>query len=48
MAATVPSIRGASGAQPPEVLLELLREAWPEQPAVQVVADGASCGPDGC
>ncbi len=39
---------GASGAQPPEVLLELLRQAWPEQPAVQVVADGATCGSDGC
>jgi predicted DsbA family dithiol-disulfide isomerase len=39
---------GASGAQPPNVLLELLRQAWPQEPAVQVVADGASCGPDGC
>jgi predicted DsbA family dithiol-disulfide isomerase len=35
---------GASGAQPPEVLLELLRQAQP----VEVVADGATCGPDGC
>jgi predicted DsbA family dithiol-disulfide isomerase len=39
---------GASGAQPPAVLLELLREAWPQQAAVQVVADGESCGVDGC
>jgi predicted DsbA family dithiol-disulfide isomerase len=39
---------GASGAQPPVVLLELLREAWPQQAAVQVVADGESCGVDGC
>jgi predicted DsbA family dithiol-disulfide isomerase len=36
---------GASGAQPPEALLELLRQA---QPAVEVLADGATCGPDGC
>jgi len=39
---------GASGAQPPAVLLELLRQAWPEQAAVQVVADGEHCGIDGC
>ena len=39
---------GASGAQPPAVLLDLLRQAWPEEPAVEVVADGATCGPDGC
>jgi predicted DsbA family dithiol-disulfide isomerase len=39
---------GASGAQPPEALLDLLRRAWPREPAVEVVADGASCGPDGC
>jgi predicted DsbA family dithiol-disulfide isomerase len=38
---------GASGAQPPELLLELLRRARPE-PALEVVADGAACGPDGC
>ena len=36
---------GASGAQPPAALLELLRQA---QPAVEVLADGAACGPDGC
>ena len=39
---------GASGAQPPAVLLELLRQAWPQEPAIEVVADGASCGPEGC
>lgn len=39
---------GAAGAQPPEVLLELMRRAWPDEPAVEVLADGASCGPDGC
>jgi predicted DsbA family dithiol-disulfide isomerase len=39
---------GASGAQPPEVLLDLLRRGWPAEPVVEVVADGAACGPDGC
>ena len=39
---------GASGAQPPAVLLDLLRQAWPQEPAIEVVADGATCGPDGC
>ena len=34
-----------SGAQPPDVLLELLRRGLPE---VDVVAEGASCGVDGC
>jgi predicted DsbA family dithiol-disulfide isomerase len=39
---------GASGAQPPEALAELLRRALPEEPALSVVAEGATCGPDGC
>jgi predicted DsbA family dithiol-disulfide isomerase len=39
---------GASGAHPAEVLRDLLRQAWPGEPAVEVVADGANCGPDGC
>jgi predicted DsbA family dithiol-disulfide isomerase len=39
---------GAAGAQPPEALLDLLRRAWPREPAVEVVADGASCGVEGC
>ena len=37
-----------SGAQQPEVLLELLRRARPDESAAQVVADGATCGPGGC
>lgn len=40
---------GASGAQPPEALQQLLRHAREQsQPAIEVVADGAACGPDGC
>lgn len=39
---------GASGAQPPAVLLELLRQALPGKPVIAVVAEGANCGPDGC
>jgi len=39
---------GAAGAQSPDVLLDLLRRALPEQPAVAVVATGETCGPDGC
>jgi predicted DsbA family dithiol-disulfide isomerase len=39
---------GASGAQPPAVLLDLLTRAWPEEAAVEVVAEGATCGPEGC
>jgi predicted DsbA family dithiol-disulfide isomerase len=39
---------GASGAQPPEVLGELLRRAWADRPAIPVVATGDTCGVDGC
>ena len=40
---------GASGAQPPEVLGELLQRGWEaSRPTVHVVADGEACGPDGC
>lgn len=39
---------GASGAQAPEVLLDLLRRGWDARPRMAVVADGAACGPDGC
>ncbi|MGI8802312.1 MAG: DsbA family oxidoreductase [Solirubrobacteraceae bacterium] len=39
---------GASGAQPPEVLRELLRRAWDAPPTVPVVAGGATCAVDGC
>jgi predicted DsbA family dithiol-disulfide isomerase len=31
---------GASGAHPAEALRDLLRQAWPAEPAVEVVADG--------
>ncbi|MBB5917688.1 putative DsbA family dithiol-disulfide isomerase [Nocardia transvalensis] len=38
-----------SGAQPPEVFGQALERAWEErEPALEVVADGAACGPDGC
>jgi predicted DsbA family dithiol-disulfide isomerase len=39
---------GASGAQPPEVLGEMLRRGWEARPRLAVVADGEACGPDGC
>ncbi|MEA2248314.1 MAG: hypothetical protein QOH46_2843 [Solirubrobacteraceae bacterium] len=39
---------GASGAQPPEVLGELLRRGWDARPAISVVAEGESCSIDGC
>jgi predicted DsbA family dithiol-disulfide isomerase len=39
---------GASGAQPPEVLSEMLRQGWQARPKLAVVADGETCGPDGC
>jgi predicted DsbA family dithiol-disulfide isomerase len=40
---------GASGAQPPEVLLGLLHRGWEARtPAMAVVAEGDACGPDGC
>lgn len=40
---------GAPGAQPPEVLLGLLRRAYAEtRPALVTVPDGDSCGVDGC
>jgi predicted DsbA family dithiol-disulfide isomerase len=39
---------GASGAHPPEALLELLREGWARRSPVPVIADGEACGPDGC
>jgi predicted DsbA family dithiol-disulfide isomerase len=37
-----------SGAQAPEVFLELLRQASPAEPAVPVLATGDTCGVDGC
>lgn len=42
---------GISGAQPAEVLHEALGKAWAEnaaRPALEVYAEGAACGPDGC
>ncbi|HET6561329.1 MAG TPA: DsbA family oxidoreductase [Marmoricola sp.] len=38
-----------SGAQPTELFTQLLERAWAEsRPALEVVADGTVCGPDGC
>jgi predicted DsbA family dithiol-disulfide isomerase len=37
-----------SGANPPEQLLELLRQGWQQEPPLTVVDEGAACGPDGC
>jgi predicted DsbA family dithiol-disulfide isomerase len=39
---------GASGAHPPEALLELLRKGWENRSPVTVVTGGDSCGVDGC
>ncbi len=39
---------GVSGAQPAEVLLGALQQAWSELASPPVIADGAACGPDGC
>lgn len=39
---------GASGAQPPDALRQLLREGWEARSPLTVVSDGESCGVDGC
>lgn len=39
---------GASGAHPPEELLDLLRQGWERRTPVSVVSGGEACGPDGC
>jgi predicted DsbA family dithiol-disulfide isomerase len=39
---------GAAGAQPPEVLGELLRRGWATRAPIPVVTGGEACGPDGC
>jgi predicted DsbA family dithiol-disulfide isomerase len=39
---------GASGAHPPEVLGEMLRQGWAARPRIAVMADGEACGADGC
>lgn len=38
---------GASGAQPPEQLLEFLRQGWGDR-SPAIVTGGDACGPDGC
>jgi predicted DsbA family dithiol-disulfide isomerase len=38
----------ASGAQPADLFLRLLRQAAQLAPAIPVVAGGEACGPDGC
>jgi predicted DsbA family dithiol-disulfide isomerase len=39
---------GASGAHPPDQLLELLRQGWANRSPVSVATGGEACGPDGC
>jgi predicted DsbA family dithiol-disulfide isomerase len=39
---------GVSGAHPPEVLLRLLEQGWANRRPITVMADGESCGIDGC
>jgi predicted DsbA family dithiol-disulfide isomerase len=39
---------GVSGAQPAEVLLRALDQAWAHSAAEGETAEGAACGPDGC
>ena len=41
---------GVSGAQPGDVLLAALQQAWADHvtPAIETFAEGAVCGPDGC
>ncbi len=39
---------GASGAHPPEALLELLERGWAARTPAPVIAGGESCGVDGC
>ncbi|MEX1217366.1 MAG: DsbA family oxidoreductase [Acidimicrobiales bacterium] len=38
-----------AGAQPPEVLLQVLERAWDErEPALEILIEGEVCGPEGC
>ena len=39
---------GASGAHPPAALLQLLEQGWAARSPLQMVAEGDSCGIDGC
>jgi len=39
---------GASGALPPDAMLQLLQQGWDAKPRMAVVTGGEACGPDGC
>jgi predicted DsbA family dithiol-disulfide isomerase len=39
---------GASGAHPPDALLDLLRQGWANRTAAPAIAAGEACGIDGC
>jgi predicted DsbA family dithiol-disulfide isomerase len=39
---------GASGAHPPEAMLQLLNQGWEQSHPVPVIAGGEACGSDGC
>jgi len=39
---------GASGAHPPEALLQLLEQGWERRAPSPVIAGGESCDVDGC
>jgi predicted DsbA family dithiol-disulfide isomerase len=39
---------GVSGAQPPELLLQMLERGWEARTPVEIVSGGEACGPDGC
>lgn len=39
---------GVSGAQPPEALLDVLRQAWSETAVAPITAGATSTSPDGC
>jgi predicted DsbA family dithiol-disulfide isomerase len=39
---------GASGAHPPEALLDLLEQGWANRSPASVLVGGESCGVDGC
>ncbi len=45
----VDDLYGVSGAQPVEMLTQVLERAWSEShPSIEIVASGETCGPDGC
>jgi predicted DsbA family dithiol-disulfide isomerase len=39
---------GISGAQPPELLLQMLERGWAARTPMEIVTGGEVCGPDGC